>query len=71
MSTIQKSFPRGKWVDYDTDSIISGLKSKLKIIVPNHLRIQDSALRFRVTFQYQKSAPDLDSVFQFKFVLYF
>lgn len=56
MSTIQKSFPHGKWVDYDTDSIISGLKSKLEIIAPNHLRIQDSALRFRVTFQYQKSA---------------
>ena len=71
MSTIQKSFPHGKWVDYDTDSIISGLKSKLEIIAPNHLRIQDSALRFRVTFQYQKSAPDLDSVFRFKFVLYF
>ena len=44
MSTIQKSFPHGKWVDYDTDSIVSGLKSKLEIIAPNHLRIQDPDL---------------------------
>jgi len=47
MSTIQKSFPHGKWVDYDTDSIVSGLKSKLEIIAPNHLRIQDPDLRFK------------------------
>ena len=49
ISTIQKSFPHGKWVDYDTDSIISGLKSKLEIIGPNHLRIQDHDQRFLST----------------------
>ena len=28
LSTIQKSFPHGQWVDYDCDSMISGMKSK-------------------------------------------
>ena len=28
LSTIQKSFPHGQWVDYDYDSMISGMKSK-------------------------------------------
>ena len=28
MSTIQKLFPHGQWVDYDCDSMISGMKSK-------------------------------------------
>ena len=29
LSTIQKSFPHGQWVDYDCDSMISGMKSKV------------------------------------------
>merc|ERR1712131_70804 len=40
LSTIQKSFPHGQWVDYDCDSMISGMGSKLEIIGPNHLRIE-------------------------------
>ena len=28
LSTIQKSFPHGQWVDHDCDSMISGMKSK-------------------------------------------
>ena len=67
VSTIQKSFPHGKWVDYDTDSIMSGLKSKLEIIAPNHLRIQDSALTF---FPVSVIGHRFGLFFQLKFVLY-
>jgi len=56
MSTIQKTFPHGKWVDYDTDSIISGLKSKLEIIAPNHLRIQ--------TVKFQSDYPTYDICYE-------
>ena len=46
ISTIQKSFPHGQWVDYDSESVITRLKSKLEIIAPNHLRIQGFDQRF-------------------------